>query len=173
MLTAFGRGGSAIAIAGVAVLWGWGVLACLPPTQPPGPEVRAPEGGDPWAALAAVDGELPCPPQPAPAMPQDSLTMLGLGFWQLCTDKAEAAIATFEALLAADPAFAEGFDVDANLGHALRRKGDWDAAIAVYERVVARGGDPASGAHAALAALQTLQGHPRSTPTADPNAPVP
>ncbi|GAB4340787.1 MAG: hypothetical protein Fur0042_01760 [Cyanophyceae cyanobacterium] len=121
-----------------------------PPPQP------LPGDSDPMAILEAVDRELPCPDPPTADMPNDSLTLLGRGFWQLCTDQVDAAIATFETLLTLDPVFAEGFDVDALLGHALRRRGDWDAAIAVYQRVVDRGGDPASGAQAALGALQRL-----------------
>jgi|GEM_PF-6085300 len=128
-----------------------------PPPQ--GPE----NSSDPMAILEAVDRELPCPDPPSTDMPQDSLALLGRGFWQLCTDQEDAAIATFETLLTTDPVFAEGFDVDALLGHALRRRGDWDAAIAIYQRVVDRGGDPASGAQAALGALQRLQ-HPEAPP---------
>jgi tetratricopeptide (TPR) repeat protein len=159
-------------VGGCVLGWAWGVVLGASLGVSLGVSVGAAAiAGEPArdveasvAILAAIDRELPCPDPPSAEGSDDALAMLGRGLWQLCTDQLDAAILTFKTLLAIDPPFAEGFDVDANLGHALRRRGDWDAAIAVYQQVVDRGGDPASGAHAALAALRQLQTPPPPPP---------
>ncbi|MGB8702965.1 MAG: tetratricopeptide repeat protein [Thermosynechococcaceae cyanobacterium] len=90
--------------------------------------------------------------------PQDSFSRLGLGLALACHNKLEEAIALYRQLIQTDPTFAAGFDVYSDLGHALRKQGQIDAAIAAYQSAIQHHTDPQSGAYQALSELLRQKG---------------
>lgn len=113
-------------------------------------------------ALVSFASDPPCTSETAArksfqASPS-SLSSLGLGLSLACHNKLPEAIAVFRQIIQKDPAFAAGFNVYSDLGHALQRAGNSEAAIATYQKAIQYHADPQSGAYEALSKLLRQQG---------------
>jgi tetratricopeptide (TPR) repeat protein len=87
-----------------------------------------------------------------------SFAALEVGLSLACHHKLPEAIALYRQIIQKDPAFAAGFDVYTNLGHALRQQGKIKEAIAVYQTAIQHRASPQSGAYQALSELLRQQG---------------
>ena len=87
-----------------------------------------------------------------------SFAALEVGLSLACHHKLPEAIALYRQIIQKDPAFAAGFDVYTNLGHALRQQGKVKEAIAVYQTAIQHRASPQSGAYQALSELLRQQG---------------
>lgn len=72
--------------------------------------------------------------------------------------QAGKAIALYRQIIQKDPAFAAGFDVYTDLGHALRKQGKVKEAIAAYQTAIQNHAEPQSGADEALSEILKQQG---------------
>jgi tetratricopeptide (TPR) repeat protein len=88
----------------------------------------------------------------------NSFAALELGLSLACHHKLPQAIALFRQIIQKDPAFAAGFDVYTDLGHALRKQGKIKEAIAAYETAIQHRTSPQSGAYQALSELLRQEG---------------
>lgn len=70
----------------------------------------------------------------------------------------EEAIALYRQIIQKDPAFATGFDVYTDLGHALRKQGKVKEAIATYQAAIQRHAKSQSEAYEALSEILKQQG---------------
>jgi tetratricopeptide (TPR) repeat protein len=113
-------------------------------------------------ALGAEAKPTPCPnevtAQKAFNTAHDSFTALGLSHAFACHHKLEKAIALYHQIIQKDPAFAAGFDVYTDLGHALRKQGKVQEAIAAYQTAIQHHAEPQSGAYEALSEMLKQQG---------------
>jgi tetratricopeptide (TPR) repeat protein len=89
---------------------------------------------------------------------RDSFAALGLGHSLACHHKLEKAIALYRQIIQKDPAFAAGFDVYTDLGHALRKQGKVKEATAAYQTAIQHHAEPQSGAYEALSEILKQQG---------------
>jgi tetratricopeptide (TPR) repeat protein len=87
-----------------------------------------------------------------------SFAALEVGLSLACHRKLPEAIALYRQIIQKDPAFAAGFDVYTNLGHALRQQGKVKEAIVVYQSAIQHRASPQSGAYQALSELLRQQG---------------
>jgi protein O-GlcNAc transferase len=87
-----------------------------------------------------------------------SFAALEVGLSLACHRKLPEAIALYRQIIQKDPAFAVGFDVYTNLGHALRQQGKIKEAIAAYQTAIQHRASPQSGAYQALSELLRQQG---------------
>jgi tetratricopeptide (TPR) repeat protein len=87
-----------------------------------------------------------------------SFAALEVGLSLACHHKLPEAIALYRQIIQKDPAFAAGFDVYTNLGHALRQQGKIKEAIATYQAAIQHRASPQSGAYQALSELLRQQG---------------
>jgi tetratricopeptide (TPR) repeat protein len=87
-----------------------------------------------------------------------SFAALEVGLSLACHRKLPEAIALYRQIIQKDPAFAAGFDVYTNLGHALRQQGKVKEAIAVYQAAIQHRASPQSGAYQSLSELLRQQG---------------
>jgi tetratricopeptide (TPR) repeat protein len=87
-----------------------------------------------------------------------SFAALEVGLSLACHHKLPEAIALYRQIIQKDPAFAAGFDVYTNLGHALRQQGKIKEAIVVYQSAIQHRASPQSGAYQALSELLRQQG---------------
>ncbi|HEY9826858.1 MAG TPA: tetratricopeptide repeat protein [Stenomitos sp.] len=112
--------------------------------------------------LPSIASDLPCTSETAARKAAQtspsSLSFLGLGLSLSCHNKLPEAIAVFRQIIQKDPAFAAGFNVYSDLGHALQRAGNSEAAIATYQKAIQYHADPQSGAYEALSKLLRQQG---------------
>jgi tetratricopeptide (TPR) repeat protein len=88
----------------------------------------------------------------------DGINMLGLGLSLACHGKLDEAITLFRQVIQKYPDIAAGFDVYADLGHALKRQGKTEEAIAAYRTAIKHHADPQSGVYPALSELLKQQG---------------
>jgi tetratricopeptide (TPR) repeat protein len=87
-----------------------------------------------------------------------SFAALEMGLSLACHSKLPEAIALYHQIIQKDPAFASGFDVYTNLGHALRQQGKVKEAIAAYQTAIQHRASPQSGAYQSLSALLRQEG---------------
>jgi tetratricopeptide (TPR) repeat protein len=87
-----------------------------------------------------------------------SFAALEVGLSLACHQKLPEAIALYHQIIKKDPAFAAGFDVYTNLGHALRQQGKGKEAISAYQAAIQHHASPQSGAYQALSELLRQQG---------------
>lgn len=88
----------------------------------------------------------------------NSFAALELGLSLACHHKLPQAIAIFRQIIQKDPAFAVGFDVYTDLGHALKKQGKVKEAIAAYETAIQHRTSPQSGAYQSLSELLRQEG---------------
>ncbi len=88
----------------------------------------------------------------------NSFTALELGLSLACHNKLPEAIALFRQIIQKDPAFAAGFDVYTDLGHALKKQGKVKEAIAAYQTAIQHRASPQSGAYQSLSELLRQEG---------------
>jgi tetratricopeptide (TPR) repeat protein len=109
----------------------------------------------------------------------DSFTALGLDHSLACYRKLEEAIALYRQIIQKDPAFATGFDVYTDLGHALRKQGKVKEAIATYQAAIQHHAESQSEAYEALSEILKQQGRDkkaeavlRTRPILDPEGAI-
>jgi tetratricopeptide (TPR) repeat protein len=88
----------------------------------------------------------------------NSFAALELGLSLACHNKLPEAITLFRQIIQKDPAFAAGFDVYTDLGHALKKQGKVKEAIAAYQTAIQHRASPQSGAYQSLSELLRQEG---------------
>ncbi len=150
-----------------------------------------------WFAIALFSSLLTYPSAPSLGAPQkttcpdeasarkafntarNSFAAMELAHAFACHQKLDAAILLYRQIIQKDPAFAVGFDVYTDLGHALRKQGKIKDAIAAYQAAIQRHANPHSGSYQALSDLLRQQGRGkeadavlRQRPTFDPEGAI-
>jgi tetratricopeptide (TPR) repeat protein len=144
-------------------------LFSLPLIYPLSPSVGAPQTACPDETIA----------RKAFNTARNSFAAMELAHSLACHQKLDAAIALYRQIIQKDPAFAAGFDVYTDLGHALRKQGKLKEAIAAYQAAIQNHANPQSASYQSLSDILRQQGRGKEAdavlkqrPTFDPEGAI-